>query len=122
MSSETLTRIGRRGFLQGGIALGALAGLDISAETTTIASGEEDRKYWLQVLAKVADPVLSAASQNGKEQMPVEAPHGKISERSQFTHLEALGRLLTGIAPWLESGRPQAQRESSEVNTRICRA
>jgi hypothetical protein len=105
MSSKTLARMGRRGFLQGGIALGALAGLDISAETTRIDSREEDRKFWLQVLAKVADPVLTAASQRRlKELMPVEAPHGNASERCQFTYLEAMGRLLAGIAPWLESG------------------
>src|ERR1700685_3785710 len=84
MSSETIARMGRRGFLQGGIALGALAGLDISAETTRIDSAEEDRKFWLQVLAKVADPVLNAASQRRlKELMPVEAPHGNVSERRQ---------------------------------------
>jgi hypothetical protein len=105
MSSETLARMGRRGFLRGGIALGALAGLDISAEATPMDSGEEDRKFWLQVLAKVSDPVLNAASQRRlKELMPVEAPHGNVSERRQFTYLEAMGRLLTGIAPWLESG------------------
>ncbi len=105
MPSKTLTRMGRRGFLQGGVALGALAGLNISAETTPIVTGETDRKYWLQILVKVADPVLSAASQRRlKELMPVEAPHGNLAERRQFTHLEALGRLLTGIAPWLESG------------------
>lgn len=105
MPSETLARMGRRGFLQGGVALSALAGLHISAETPSIVSGEEDRKYWLQVLAKVADPVLQAAGQRRlKELMPVEAPHGNMAERRQFTHLEALARLLTGIAPWLESG------------------
>ena len=111
MSSKTLARMGRRGFLQGGVALGALAGLPISAETAPIVSGLEDRKYWLQVLAKVADPVLSAASQRRlKELMPVEAPHGNVADRRQFTHLEALGRLLTGIGPWLESG-PEAGAE-----------
>jgi|SRR5581483_4848969 len=105
MSSETLASMGRRRFLQSGIALGALAGLDISAQTTCTDCGEEDRKFWLQTLAKVSDPVLTAASQRRlKELMPVEAPHGNFSERSQYTHLEALGRLLTGIAPWLESG------------------
>ncbi|RSL19150.1 hypothetical protein EDE15_4792 [Edaphobacter aggregans] len=105
MSSKTLSRMGRRGFLRGGIALGALAGLDLSAETTPIDSGEEDRKFWLQVLTKVTDPVLNAASQRRlKELMPVEAPHGNVSERSQYTYLEAMGRLLSGIAPWLESG------------------
>ena len=105
MSSETLARMGRRGFLQGGVALSALAGLHIAAQPAPIASGQEDRGYWLQILAKVSDPVLTAASQSRlKELMPVEAPHNNLAERRQFTHLEALGRLLTGIAPWLESG------------------
>ncbi len=35
--------------------------------------------------------------------MPVEAPNGNAAERRQYTHLEAFGRLLAGIAPWLES-------------------
>ena len=40
-----------------------------------------------------------------KAEMPVEvAPHGNVADRRQYTHLEAMGRLLTGIAPWLESG------------------
>lgn len=105
MSSETLTSIGRRGFLQGGAALGVLAGLRMPTQAATFESGEEDRKYWLQLLAKIADPVLSAASQRRlKELMPVEAMHGNVEERKQYTYLEALGRLMTGIAPWLESG------------------
>jgi hypothetical protein len=36
--------------------------------------------------------------------MPVEASHGNVADRKNYTYLEALGRLLTGIAPWLESG------------------
>src|ERR1051325_3777941 len=45
--------------------------------------------------------------------MPVEiAPAGQ-PERRDYTHLEAVGRLLTGIAPWLEladDGSPEAER------------
>jgi hypothetical protein len=37
--------------------------------------------------------------------MPVEvAPGGKAEDRAQYVHLEAFGRLLAGIAPWLELG------------------
>lgn len=36
--------------------------------------------------------------------MPVEAPHGNTADRRQYTYLEAFGRLLAGIAPWLQSG------------------
>ncbi len=35
--------------------------------------------------------------------MPVEAPHNNAAERSQFTCLEAMGRLLAGMSAWLES-------------------
>jgi len=59
-----------------------------------------DRKYWIETLIKVADPVLTAlAKRELKKVMPVE--QGK-SDRSNVTHLEALGRTLVGIAPWLE--------------------
>lgn len=34
--------------------------------------------------------------------MPVEAAPGQLASRVQVTHLEALGRTLAGIAPWLE--------------------
>ncbi len=37
--------------------------------------------------------------------MPVEiAPHSTRTDRPDFTYLEALGRLLCGLAPWLELG------------------
>lgn len=57
------------------------------------------------MLTRVADPVLSALSK-GKlvATMPVEAPHGNVEDRRQYTYLEALGRTLAGAAPWLESG------------------
>jgi hypothetical protein len=35
--------------------------------------------------------------------MPVEAADGLEQERRRSTHLEAFGRLISGIAPWLES-------------------
>ena len=48
--------------------------------------------------------------------MPVECLVGDPAARARFTHLEALGRLLAGLAPWLElapepseEGRDQAQ-------------
>jgi hypothetical protein len=35
--------------------------------------------------------------------MPVEARPGLEQDRSKSTHLEAFGRLISGLAPWLES-------------------
>lgn len=64
-----------------------------------VASGFDDRKYWLSLLEKLATPVLGNLSKrNLKIAMPLETS-GK--DRGRFTHLEAFGRLLVGIAPWL---------------------
>jgi hypothetical protein len=69
------------------------------------ASNETDRAYWLGVLTRIADPVLLALSRRElKATMPVEAPHGNEADRRQYTYLEALGRLLSGLSSWLESG------------------
>jgi hypothetical protein len=66
----------------------------------------DDRRYWIQVLVRVSGPVLEALSQRRlMAEMPVEVPNGNVADRRQFTHLEAMGRLLAGIAPWLESGQ-----------------
>ncbi|WP_028550730.1 DUF2264 domain-containing protein [Paenibacillus sp. UNC451MF] len=44
-------------------------------------------------------PVLEAlAERRLKERMPVQGR----ADRSEYTYLEALGRLLSGMAPWLE--------------------
>jgi len=48
--------------------------------------------------------VLSAlASRRLKATMPVEA-QPRVKDRDRYTHLEAVGRLLAGLAPWLELG------------------
>ena len=61
---------------------------------------EKVREEWIAFLRRIADPVLDALV-NGelKRTMPVEA---KEPERKVCTHMEAFGRLLTGIAPWVE--------------------
>jgi len=69
---------------------------------------ESDREYWVSVVEKIAHPVLDALSQEKlKKLMPVETRPDSNSNRRQFTHLEAFGRLMTGIAPWLELGKDQ---------------
>ncbi|MGI5900061.1 MAG: DUF2264 domain-containing protein [Christensenellales bacterium] len=61
---------------------------------------QSKRQDWLRVMDKVAWPVLSALSEGRlRRDMPVE---GMIKDRLHVTHLEALGRSLAGIAPWLE--------------------
>jgi hypothetical protein len=63
----------------------------------------EDRSVWVGVLRRLADPVLNnLANETLRLRMPVEqAPR---ADRRSVTHLEALGRLMAGIGPWIELG------------------
>ncbi|MBS4176157.1 DUF2264 domain-containing protein [Lederbergia citrea] len=75
-----------------------------------------DRSYWIQTMRKIAEPVLQSVSQQQlKSRMPVEA---KLDGREKYSHLEAFGRLLCGMAPWLESG-PTIGEEGQLRNTYI---
>ncbi|MSU24478.1 MAG: DUF2264 domain-containing protein [Opitutus sp.] len=75
--------------------------------TATLAagiSGTDDRAAWARLAQKLAHPVLTAlAERRLKATMPVEASP-KSQDRPSVTHLEALGRLLCGLAPWFELG------------------
>lgn len=78
--------------------LGLFSSHPASAQTT----GTQDREYWVGSLVKMADPVLVNLADNKlRKNMPFES---LSKSRSQFTHLEAVGRLLCGLAPWLELG------------------
>src|SRR5881398_1540582 len=72
---------------------------------TGVSPEPTDRQYWLDVLTRLAQPVLTNLAEGRlRQRMPVEiAPAGK-PERGEYTHLEAVGRLFTGIGPWLELG------------------
>jgi hypothetical protein len=75
--------------------------------------GSVDRGYWISVLQKLASPVLGHLARHGlRKAMPVET-NGDSSNRSRFTHLEAFGRLLAGIAPWL--GTKGLESEEAEL-------
>jgi hypothetical protein len=104
---------GRREFLKSAalLGLGGIFGTMISpveGETVTDLNSESNRRiYWVNVLQKIATPVLKNLAQRQlKSTMPVEAANPK--DRAQYTHLEAFGRLLAGIAPWLAAQKLDA--------------
>jgi hypothetical protein len=96
----------RREFLKSVTLLGA-AGLvgapaaKSEAQAVPVEAGENNaRAFWLGTLEKIATPVLdNLARRQLKKAMPVEADNP--ADRAQYAHLEAFGRLLTGLAPWL---------------------
>lgn len=75
-------------------------------------NGNESRTFWIQTMTTIARPVLEALSQRRLyRSLPMEFH----SERKEFACLEAFGRTLCGIAPWLEcdglSGEEEALRK-----------
>lgn len=74
-----------------------------------------DRQYWCDIAYQISYPLLEALSKGElKKQMPVEQQLD-ANGREHFAYLEGLGRLLCGIAPWLElgigTGKEGEQRE-----------
>jgi len=70
-----------------------------------ISAQSADRKEWLAHLDKLARPVMQYLAEDQlKERMPVELAPGidNRPHRTQVSYLEAFGRTLSGIAPWLQ--------------------
>lgn len=117
--------VNRRNFIKGCMAASAVpcAGAAYThasgAPFSSSQTGSSDREYWVQLMSKVAEPVLKALSQRQlRARMPVEAQPGDEQARAQSTHLEAMGRLLSGMAPWLESG--PADGKEGQLRLRYC--
>jgi hypothetical protein len=120
----------RRKFLLNTMAAGAttlLAGsgnaqaVDANAASVSMKlaeSAKDDRATWLALLEKVSEPVLRALNQRQlRATMPVEAAPGQAAARAVGSPLEALGRLLAGLAPWLEL-EPSSQESKQETALR----
>jgi hypothetical protein len=86
--------------------LKAMAGVGAAAQVAggTPQPTPTGRDYWVGLLGRLAEPVLvNLAAGELKRNMPVECAAGVEAARRKYTHLEAIARLLAGIAPWLEA-------------------
>ncbi|MEN9362592.1 MAG: hypothetical protein RL095_4127 [Verrucomicrobiota bacterium] len=87
--------------LLAGLAAIAPGCLHTEGKIATVASREE----WIALAEKLAGPVLeNLAARKLRQNMPVEQRPG--AGREAFSHLEVFGRLMSGLAPWLEQDRP----------------
>lgn len=72
---------------------------------------QNEREIWVNSLIKIVDPVLFNFS-NGtlRASMPIETTEeGRKRNRADVSHLEALGRTVCGISPWLELGANESK-------------
>lgn len=66
--------------------------------------GKTDRRVWVQTMTRIAAPVLeNLAAGTLKQNMPFELLSLEPLRR-EVSYLEAVGRTICGIAPWLELG------------------
>jgi hypothetical protein len=81
----------------------SLALVPLQAQT-----GRQDREFAVKALDRIARPVLeNLAAGKLKQELPL-PPDEK--DRAKWTHLEAFGRTMAGMAPWLALG-PDATPE-----------
>jgi hypothetical protein len=81
--------------------------------------GKKDRIYWLNLAERLSKNVLEALdSGNLRKTMPVERVPGSHDDRAAFSHLEAFGRLMAGLAPWLEL-KAGLELEEEALRTKI---
>jgi hypothetical protein len=66
------------------------------------ATGKQDRQVWVKALYRISYPVVyNLANETLKKNMPLETGPKYSLNLKSVTYLEAAGRTMAGIAPWL---------------------
>ena len=67
-----------------------------------VTTGQQDRAFWANTLYKIAYPVVhNLAEGTLKQNMPLEQGPNYYLPVKKVTYLEAVGRTVAGLAPWL---------------------
>lgn len=84
------------------IVIGTLSSEAQPKKNERVVPGYADREFWVKTIYKISYPVIhNLANGTLRKNMPLETGPGYYSKVEEFTHLEAVGRTLAGIAPWL---------------------
>lgn len=82
----------------------------------TAAAQESDRAYWCNLLYKIASPIVKNMSEGKLQQnMQVELSPTWDGRDKRVTYMEAFGRTMAGLAPWLalpDDDTPEARQRS----------
>ncbi|SDG57265.1 DUF2264 domain-containing protein [Chitinophaga filiformis] len=101
----------RRHFIKA-VPLAGMAGavksgnfLQAAQQPAGSAAFQADREYWVQLLTRIAEPVMKNLSLGQlRQKMPTEKAPGYNKPVEKVTYLEAFGRTMAGISSWLELG------------------
>ena len=99
------TWIQKMGLLFGGLSL-AKTNIEASEIKTQNSIPKydpaNDREYWVLVISKMATPILENISKGTfQKNMPIVVSESFDGRNPKVGYMEAFGRLLAGIAPWL---------------------
>jgi hypothetical protein len=92
------------------------------AAPQTQAGSTGDRVYWLEQMDRLARPVLSnLANDNLHKVMPIVLSPmiDNAQARTQNAYLEAFGRLMSGLAPWLNGEGGSAEEVALRNQYRV---
>ena len=100
-----------------GLFLIGVLPLNVSAQQNTDINA--DRRYWVDMLYRISAPILENMSKGElKKNMDVELSPTWLKGRStNVTYLEAFGRLMDGIAPWL--ALPDDNTEEGKLRKKV---
>jgi len=91
-----------------------LIGIQKIAET----NGIQDRTYWSDLLYKISYPVIhNLAEGTLKKNMPLETSENYGMQAAKVSYLEAVGRTMAGVAPWL--ALPDDNTKEGEMRKKI---
>lgn len=74
----------------------------LASNATEKPAAQNDRSYWADLVYRMAGPVLSNMSRGElKKNMPLELSPAWDNRDPAVAYMEAFGRLMAGLAPWL---------------------
>ena len=82
-------------------------------QSCSYSSGNVVRDYWLKCMLKIAEPVLKNCA-DGLLHTNMPLMGDNITRAKRYAHLEALGRTILGISPWLESEISSSPEEEQQ--------
>lgn len=90
--------------------------------SVSLSARAGDRSFWVETMTRIASPVLeNLAAGTLKADMPFESL-STDPLRKEVSYLEAFGRTVCGIAPWLELGpddTPEGQLRAKYIDLTV---
>lgn len=118
----------RRNFIKSAAVLGLSGAIpvidtlasnrDVKQAATYVNSGADDRKYWVDLLYRMSEPIVRNMSKGElRKNMNMKYSPAWDNRDAQVAYLEAFGRLIAGLAPWL--GLPDDNTEEGKKRKQI---